>query len=53
MTLESVNDLVDQLTRSPSRNHFLAVGLALVAVIFLIGIVCGRVSRRHRVLKDK
>jgi len=53
LPLESLNDLVEQLSVSPSRNYFLLVGLCFVVVILITGVFCGRVTKRHRVLKNR
>lgn len=52
--LQSVSQLLEHVNKSPSRNHFFLVGLLLVGMIFLVGIMCGRTTRRlHRELKSK
>ncbi|TRY79671.1 hypothetical protein TCAL_13427, partial [Tigriopus californicus] len=45
---DSVSQLLEHVSNSPSRNHFFLVGLLLVGIIFLVGIMCGRTTRRLR-----
>lgn len=51
--LESVNDLVEQLSISPAKNFFLAMGLSFIGLILLLGVFCGRISKRHQVMKNR
>ncbi|KAI9558756.1 Golgi apparatus protein 1 [Daphnia sinensis] len=51
--LESVNDLVEQLSMSPAKNFFLAMGLSFIGLILLLGVFCGRISKRHQVMKNR
>ena len=51
--MESVNDLVEQINSSPAKNLFLVLGFSLIGVILLLGVFCGRISRRQVDLKNK
>ena len=42
--VESVNELVAQISASPAKTYLLEV--TCIGVIFLIGITCGRVIKR-------
>jgi len=53
MHLESVNDLVEQLSNSPAKHVFLTVGLSFIGLILLLGVLCGRISKRHQVMKNR
>jgi len=53
LPLESFNDLVEQLSTSPSRNYFLTVGLSFVGIVLITGVFCGRVTKRQRVMKNR
>ncbi|VDI80723.1 golgi apparatus protein 1 [Mytilus galloprovincialis] len=44
--VESVNELVSQITSSPAKTYLLGVICSIIGVIFLIGITCGRVTKR-------
>ena len=44
--MESVNDMVYQISASPARNYLLGIICSIIGVIFLIGITCGRVTKR-------
>lgn len=51
---ENVQDVMDQIVSSPSRNYFAVVGLAIVGSIFIGGLFCGRVTKRvHYDIKRK
>jgi len=51
--MESVNDLVEQISLSPAKNIFLVLGFSLIGVILLLGVFCGRISKRQIALKNK
>ena len=52
--MASVKDLYEQIYASPHRNYFLIVILTLVGVIFVGGLMCGRVTKRvRRELKNR
>ena len=44
--MESVNELVAQISASPAKTYLLGVICSIIGVIFLIGITCGRVTKR-------
>lgn len=44
--VETIRDVVQQLANSPSRNYFLVVAMAILGVIFVGGLFCGRVTKR-------
>ncbi|XP_052060526.1 Golgi apparatus protein 1-like isoform X2 [Mytilus californianus] len=44
--VESVNELVAQISSSPAKTYLLGVICSIIGVIFLIGITCGRVTKR-------
>ena len=48
MPLDSVSDLLRSVSHSRNSSHFLLVALGVVLVIFLVGILCGRSTRRAR-----
>ncbi|CAL1540387.1 unnamed protein product [Lymnaea stagnalis] len=51
---ESFQELYDQISTSPSRNYFFAILFSVVGVIFIVGLTCGRVTKRIRAeLKNK
>ncbi|XP_059141674.1 Golgi apparatus protein 1-like [Physella acuta] len=51
---ESFQEIVDQMTASPSRNYFFAILFTVIGVIFIVGLTCGRVTKRVRAeLKNK
>ncbi len=45
---DTVNDLVSSIASSPARNYFLALFCAVLGVIFIGGLFCGRVTKRVR-----
>ena len=51
--LESFDDLVQSVVGSKQRNYLLVVVFSIVGVIFVVGIFCGRSSRRYRLLKNR
>ncbi|XP_071453139.1 Golgi apparatus protein 1 [Hetaerina americana] len=48
---ETVGELYSQVFHSPSRKYFLLVGLSCVGLFFILGLFCGRASRRNIVLR--
>lgn len=50
---ENLGELYSQVVTSPARQHFFLVIIAFIGSIFIIGIFCGRVSRRSLSLKNK
>uniref|UniRef100_A0A8C4QBS8 Golgi apparatus protein 1 n=1 Tax=Eptatretus burgeri TaxID=7764 RepID=A0A8C4QBS8_EPTBU len=52
--VEDLQGLAQQLLISPSRNYFLAVILVGLCVLFAIGLLCGRITKRvSREIKDR
>ncbi|GJQ66994.1 hypothetical protein Trydic_g7986 [Trypoxylus dichotomus] len=50
---ESLQQLYTQVVGSPVKHYFFFVILMVIGTIFVIGIFCGRVSRRHMLIKNK
>lgn len=51
---EGFSDLAMQVMTSPSKNYILTVIGAAVALLFLMGLLCGRFTRRvTQELKDR
>ncbi|KAH9509535.1 glycogenin glucosyltransferase glg1 [Bulinus truncatus] len=51
---ESFQELYEQISLSPSRNYFFAILFTIIGVIFIVGLSCGRVTKRLRAeLKNK
>lgn len=44
----SLKDVYDQLATSPARNYFVTVFTCVVLAIFVIGMCCGRITKRIR-----
>lgn len=49
----TIEELYSTVNRSPARRYFMIVGFSLVGVIFIIGLFCGRVTRRTMIMKNK
>ncbi|KAK6184750.1 hypothetical protein SNE40_007151 [Patella caerulea] len=43
---ESFQEVYDAISQSPAKAYFLGVLAAIVAIIFIVGISCGRVTKR-------
>lgn len=51
---EGFSDLAVQVMTSPSKNYILLVMALSVCVLFLVGLLCGRLTKRvTRELKDR
>lgn len=50
---QNIGELVVQVNRSPGRRYFMLVGLTIVGMVFIIGMFCGRVTRRTMIMKNK
>ncbi|XP_076470547.1 Golgi apparatus protein 1-like isoform X2 [Babylonia areolata] len=51
---ESFGEIYDSIASSPSKNYFMVVLFTVVAIIFIVGISCGRVTKRVRAeIKNK
>lgn len=44
--VEGFHDVYQQIVASPSKNYLLFVICSIIGVFFLVGITCGRVSKR-------
>lgn len=51
--LESIDDIVQGVASSNQRNFILLVLLSVVGVIFAVGMLCGRTTRRYMLLKNR
>ncbi|CAH0557545.1 unnamed protein product [Brassicogethes aeneus] len=50
---ENLQQLYSQVVASPSKHYFFLVIMMLFSSIFVIGMFCGRVTRKHRLIKNK
>jgi Golgi apparatus protein 1 len=51
---ETIGEIYDSVMQSPNKSYFLAVTFTLIGVIFIVGITCGRVTKRVRAeMKNK
>lgn len=50
---ENLGQLYSQVVTSPSKRYFLLVIITFIGIIFLFGILCGRVSQRSMAIKNK
>jgi len=51
---ESFQELYEEISASPHKNYFMAVFFTVVGVIFIVGLTCGRVTKKVRAeLKNK
>lgn len=50
---EDFQQLYSQVVTSPSKRYFLVVLMTFVVVIWIFGLLCGRVTRRTIALKNK
>jgi Golgi apparatus protein 1 len=51
--LETLDDLVQGVASSRQRTYLLVVLFSVVGAIFVVGLVCGRSTRRYRLLKNR
>ncbi|XP_064105225.1 Golgi apparatus protein 1-like [Macrobrachium nipponense] len=51
--LSSLEDLVRQVSISPERNYIILSLITIIGIIFIIGLFCGRSTRRYKLLKDR
>ncbi|XP_029049319.2 Golgi apparatus protein 1 [Osmia bicornis bicornis] len=49
----SIQELYSTVNRSPARRYFMIVALTMIGIIFIIGLFCGRVTRRTMIMKNK
>ncbi|KAK7114849.1 Golgi apparatus protein 1-like [Littorina saxatilis] len=45
---ESFGEIYDSIVTSPAKHYFLAVLFTVIGIIFIVGISCGRVTKRVR-----
>ena len=45
---ESFGEIYDSIVSSPSKNYFMAILFTVIGIIFIVGISCGRVTKRVR-----
>ncbi|XP_067007577.1 Golgi apparatus protein 1 [Anabrus simplex] len=50
---ETFEELYSTVSRSPSRKYFLILAFSMVGIIFIMGLFCGRVTRRTLMMKNK
>lgn len=50
---EDFGELYSQVVTSPSKKYFLVVLMTFIGFIFIIGLFCGRATRRTIALKNK
>jgi Golgi apparatus protein 1 len=43
---ESFSELFEQVTDSPSKFYFVGVLVSIIGLIFVVGLTCGRVTKR-------
>ncbi|KAF2365312.1 Cysteine-rich Golgi apparatus protein 1 repeat [Trinorchestia longiramus] len=51
--LNSLDDLVKGVVTSHERNYLLVVFFAVLGTMFIVGLFCGRSTRRYRLLKNR
>ncbi|XP_032671298.1 Golgi apparatus protein 1 [Odontomachus brunneus] len=49
----TIEELYTSVNRSPARRYFMIVGCTMIGIIFIIGMFCGRVTRRTMIMKNK
>ncbi|XP_049951626.1 Golgi apparatus protein 1 [Schistocerca serialis cubense] len=50
---ETIEELYATVSRSPSKTYFMIVALTMIGVIFIMGLSCGRLTRRTLLMKNK
>jgi len=50
---KTIEELYNQMSRSPARRYFMIVALSVVGVVFIAGLFCGRTMRRTLMMKNK
>ncbi|BFZ12791.1 hypothetical protein BsWGS_15830 [Bradybaena similaris] len=51
---ESFSEILNQMSSSPARNYFFAILFTVIGIIFIVGLTCGRVTKRVRAeIKNK
>ncbi|XP_015126768.1 Golgi apparatus protein 1 [Diachasma alloeum] len=49
----TIEELYTTVNQSPSRRYFLIVAFTLIGIIFIMGLFCGRMTRRTMMMKNK
>ncbi|XP_011302233.1 Golgi apparatus protein 1 [Fopius arisanus] len=49
----TIEELYTTVNQSPSRRYFLIVAFTLIGIIFIMGLFCGRITRRTMMMKNK
>jgi Golgi apparatus protein 1 len=49
----TIEELYSSMNRSPARRYFMIVGFTMLGIIFIVGMFCGRVTRRTMIMKKK
>ncbi|CAM1322898.1 Uncharacterised protein r2_g3138 [Pycnogonum litorale] len=44
--VDTLNDLYDQVTNSPSKNYFFSIIMVVIGGMFIVGLLFGRVTKR-------
>ncbi|KAK9869440.1 hypothetical protein WA026_003195 [Henosepilachna vigintioctopunctata] len=50
---QDLHELYYQVVASPSKRYFFLMVFMMITSIFVVGMFCGRVSRRHMLIKNK
>lgn len=50
---EGLQQLYNQVTYSPAKHYFFFVTMMVIGTMFAMGMFCGRVTRRHMLVKNK
>lgn len=50
---KNFQELIDHVSRSPSKKYIVVSLCSIIGVIFMLGLFCGRVTRRAVMLKNK
>ena len=52
--IQGLQDLLVQVSMSPQKNYFLMLVFGFFSLIFIVGLLCGRVTKRvRRELKNR
>nr|ARK19823.1 venom protein [Ampulex compressa] len=49
----TIEELYSTVNQSPARWYFMIVAFTMIGIIFIIGLFCGRVTRRTIIMKNK
>ncbi|XP_012286119.1 Golgi apparatus protein 1 [Orussus abietinus] len=50
---DTVNEWISMVNRSSSKRYFIVTAFTMIGIIFIIGLFCGRVTRRTMMMKKK